>query len=65
LAHGYAATVWIESRSRRVSSTVYSHFQDKEACLRLINAWLRKVPLNFDLANAKVLQTAPEIILKI
>jgi len=31
--------------------------------LALINAWLRKVPLNFDLANAKVLQTA-EIILQ-
>jgi len=54
------------SRTPQVSkATVYSHFQDKEGLFMLIQRLVEgKFRSIFDLANAKVLQTAPEIILQ-
>jgi len=68
LAHGYAATSMdrVAIAAGVSKATVYSHFQDKEGLFtaliqRLVEGKFRAI---FDLANAKVLQTAPEIILR-
>ena len=68
LAHGYAATSMdrVAIAAGVSKATVYSHFQDKEGLFialiqRLVEVKFRSI---FDLANAQVLQTAPEIILR-
>ena len=68
LAHGYAATSMdrVAIAAGVSKATVYSHFQDKEGLFtaliqRLVEGKFRSI---FDLANEKVLQTAPEIILQ-
>lgn len=68
LAHGYAATSMdrVAIAAGVSKATVYSHFQDKESLFtaliqRLVEGKFRSI---FDLANEKVLQTAPEIILQ-
>jgi len=67
LAHGYAATVWIESRSPGVSkATVYSHFQDKEGLFtaliqRLVEGKFRSILI----LPMRKSANCPEIILKI
>ena len=68
LAHGYAATSMdrVAIAAGVSKATVYSHFQDKEGLFialiqRLVEVKFRSV---FDSANAQVLQTAPEIVLR-
>lgn len=68
LAHGYAATSMdrVAIAAGVSKATVYSHFQDKEGLFtaliqRLVEGKFRSI---FDFANAKVLETAPEIILR-
>jgi AcrR family transcriptional regulator len=68
LAHGYAATSMerVAIAAGVSKATVYSHFQDKEGLFialiqRLVEGKFRSV---FGPANAQVLQTAPEIVLR-
>lgn len=68
LAHGYEATSMdrVAIAAGVSKATVYSHFQDKEDLFtrliqRLVEGKFRSI---FDPANAQVLQTAPEIVLR-
>ncbi len=68
LARGYAATTMdrVAIAAKVSKATVYSHFQDKE-CLftALIQSLVeQKFRSIFDLADAQVLQTSPDIVLK-
>lgn len=68
LAHGYAATSMdrVAIAAGVSKATVYSHFQDKEGLFtaliqRLVEGKFHSI---FDPANAQVLQTTPEIVLR-